>query len=73
MKNYILFLSILLISSNISFSQKGPSIHQIDKERYSAIKLQKSVEPGNPAEIVSLNKSIEKNLTHNIDQATNIK
>ncbi len=57
------FLLFILISSSFLLAQKGPSIHQVEAERYKSLHIEKSSQVENAEDIIPFNKSSENNLT----------
>ena len=66
MKNQIKFLMICFIFANLTLAQQYKSIHQLESEHYKAHRLLKSSSPGNAEDIIPLNKTIHKNLSHTV-------
>lgn len=56
----------LLLCGVVLLAQENSSIHQTEYEKYKFKKLGKSDDNGQPEELIKLNKSVKKNLTHSV-------
>ena len=63
MTHFKVFFISLFISASISISQEGPSVHQIEYEKYKNNKIEKQNEPDFELNIIPLDKTVERTLT----------
>lgn len=66
MKNYVYIIILLLLVPQFQVAQENPTIHQLEYENNLSQKLNKISNLENSEEIIPLNKSVTKNLTHSV-------